>query len=127
MRFLGGSSCIPSKVLWSVIMANDIQVQHPEYPVFKGLQKPLEFMGLRGRYIYWAAGAIGSGILLFFIGYIVAGFLVGLILITIIIGFGGVMIFVKQHKGLHSKKAPTGIFITCHLQEHPRRLTSLEK
>ena len=27
---------------------------YPEYPVFKGLQRPLEFMGLRGRYIYWA-------------------------------------------------------------------------
>ena len=36
-------------------MANESQEQYPDYPVFKGLQKPLEFMGLRGRYIYWAA------------------------------------------------------------------------
>ena len=28
-----------------------------EYPMFKGLQRPLEFMGIQGRYIYWAAGA----------------------------------------------------------------------
>lgn len=99
-------------------MANDsIQEQRPDYPVFKGLQKPLEFMGLRGRYIYWAAGAIGGGILSFFIGYVAFGFLAGLALITVIIGFGGAMVMVKQHKGLHSKKAPKGIFILAHLQD----------
>ena len=30
------------------------------YPVFKGLQKPLEFMGIRGRFLTLAAAAIGS-------------------------------------------------------------------
>lgn len=34
-------------------MASDNQGQYPDYPVFKGLQKPLEFLGLQGRYIYW--------------------------------------------------------------------------
>ena len=29
------------------------------YPVFKGLQKPLEFMGIRGRFLTLAAAAIG--------------------------------------------------------------------
>lgn len=102
-------------------MAGDIQAQHPDYPVFKGLQKPLEFMGLRGRYIYWAAGAVGGGILSFFIGYVVFGFLIGLVLITVILGFGGAMIFVKQHKGLYSKKDPKGIFILAHLQGYRGR------
>ena len=37
---------------------------YPEYPVFKGLQ---EFMGLRGRYIYWAASTAGAAILSFII------------------------------------------------------------
>jgi hypothetical protein len=36
--------------------------QYQEFPIFKGLQKPLEFMGVQGRYIYWAAGAIGGAI-----------------------------------------------------------------
>ncbi len=40
---------------------------YPEYPVFKGLQRPLEFMGLRGRYIYWAASTAGAAILSFII------------------------------------------------------------
>ena len=29
--------------------------RYPDYPLFKGLQRPLEFMGIQGRYIYWAA------------------------------------------------------------------------
>ena len=29
------------------------------YPVYKGLQKPLEFMGIRGRFLTLAAAAIG--------------------------------------------------------------------
>ena len=34
-------------------------MNHEGYPVFKGLQKPLEFMGIRGRFLTLAAGAIG--------------------------------------------------------------------
>ena len=48
--------------------------QYQEFPIFKGLQKPLEFMGMQGRYIYWAAGAIGGAI----VGFILAYCLVGL-------------------------------------------------
>lgn len=84
-------------------MASDNQGLYPDYPVFKGLQKPLEFLGLQGRYIYWAAGAVGGGILGFLIFYMWIGFIVGLVYLTIVIGFGGAMIFIKQHKGLHSK------------------------
>ena len=46
------------------------------YPVFKGLQKPLEFMGIRGKFIYYAAGTFLFG----FIGFLV---------FNIILGFGG--------------------------------------
>ncbi len=45
------------------------------------------------------------------IGYILLGFLAGLLLLTTFLGVGGSMIFLKQHQGLHSKKAPKGIFI----------------
>lgn len=92
----------------------EVNGNYPDYPVFKGLQKPLEFMGLRGRYIFWAAGTVGGGLLSFLAGYIAFGFLVGLILITSILGVGGAAIFIKQHKGLHSKNTPTGIFIFAH-------------
>lgn len=53
-----------------------------EYQMFKGLQRPLEFLGLQGRYITWAAITAGVG-----------------------------MIMVKQRRGLYSKKTDKGIFI----------------
>ena len=33
-------------------MADTKQERFPDYPIFKGLQRPLEFFGLQGRYIY---------------------------------------------------------------------------
>ena len=53
------------------------------FPVFKGLQKPLEFMGIRGRFLTLAALAV----------------------------IGLVTIFVKQRGGLHNKRRDKGIFI----------------
>ena len=102
-------------------MASDNKGQYPDYPVFKGLQKPLEFLGLQGRYIYWAAGAVGGGILGFLIFYMWIGFIVGLVYLTIVIGFGGAMIFIKQHKGLHSKKHSKGVYVLAHLQQYRSR------
>ena len=49
-----------------------------EYQMFKGLQRPLEFMGLQGRYITWAAVTAGVGILGFMLVYALVGFLVAL-------------------------------------------------
>ena len=64
------------------------------YPVFKGLQKPLEFMGIRGKFIYYAAGTFLFG----FIGFLAA-----------IAGTGIISIFIKQKLGLHSKQRYKGI------------------
>ena len=65
-------------------MSNTVNTSYPEYPVFKGLQRPLEFMGLRGRYITWAAITAGCAILSFIIAYSLLGFVVGLITLTVI-------------------------------------------
>jgi len=92
----------------------DTEFEYPEYSVFKGLQKPLEFMGLQGRYIYWAAGTVGGGLLVFLVGFITIGFVVAIIAAGIIFGVGGALIFIKQTKGLHTKKAPKGIFVFAH-------------
>lgn len=85
--------------------------QYQEFPIFKGLQKPLEFMGLQGRYIYWAAGAIGGAIVGFILAYCLLGFLAGLIALVVSLGIGAAFIFMKQRKGLHSKKEDKGVFI----------------
>lgn len=81
------------------------------YPMFKGLQRPLEFMGVQGRYIYWAAGTAGGGVIGFILGYCIFGFLVGLGLLVSILAVGASLIFIKQRKGLHTKKTDKGIFI----------------
>ena len=85
--------------------------QYLSYPMFKGLQKPLEFMGIQGRYITWAAIAVGGAILGFIIAYCIFGFVVGLIVLAISLLAGAALIFFKQKKGLHTKKEDRGVFI----------------
>lgn len=84
---------------------------HPSYPMFKGLQRPLELMGLQGRYIYWAAAAAGGAIVGFIVMYIAMGFVAGLITLVAAIGVGVAVIMLKQRKGLHSKKCNKGVFV----------------
>lgn len=79
--------------------------------MFKGLQRPLEFMGIQGRYIYWAAGAIGGAIVGFIVAYCLSSFLAGLIVLVVTLGSGAALILLKQRKGLHSKKNDKGVFV----------------
>lgn len=85
--------------------------RYASYPMFKGLQRPLELMGLQGRYIYWAAAAAGGAIVGFIIMYIVLGFVAGLITLVVSVGVGAALIMLKQRKGLHTKKCEKGIFV----------------
>lgn len=82
-----------------------------DFPLFKGLQKPLEFMGIQGRYIYWAAGAVGGAIIGFILAYCIIGFVAGLIVLVASLLLGGILIFLKQKKGLHTKKNNHGVFV----------------
>lgn len=82
-----------------------------EYPMFKGLQRPLEFMGIQGRYIYWAAGAAGGAIAGFIVAYCLSGFLAGIIVLAVTLGGGAALILLKQRKGLHSKKSDKGVYV----------------
>ena len=89
-----------------------INHQYVSYPMFKGLQKPLEFMGFQGRYITWAAATVGGGILSFIIVYCILGFVAGLTILAVTLCTGAALIFFKQRKGLHTKKEEHGVFIT---------------
>ena len=82
-----------------------------EYPIFRGLQRPLEFMGFQGRYIYWAAATAGAAIVGFILAYCLLGFLAGLIVLVVALCTGAALIFLKQQKGLHSKRNDKGVFI----------------
>lgn len=85
--------------------------RYPDYPLFKGLQRPLEMMGLQGRYIYWAAGAAGGAIVGFIIAYCLLGFVTGLVVLATVLSTGIALIILKQRKGLHSKKNDRGVYV----------------
>ena len=92
----------------------DKEKYYADFPVFKGLQKPLEFMGFQGRYIYWAAATAGGAIVGFIIAYCLLGFVVGLVVLVFAISTGAALIFLKQRKGLHTKKSDQGVYIYAH-------------
>lgn len=93
---------------------NEKDERYPDYPLFKGLQRPLEFMGIQGRYIYWAAGAAGGSISGFIIAYCLAGFVTGLIVLAAVLSTGIGLIMLKQRKGLHTKKNGRGVYVYAH-------------
>ena len=78
--------------------------RYPDYPLFKGLQRPLEFLGIQGRYIYWAAVTTCGAIVGFVAAYCLLGFIAGLVVLAAVVSAGIVLILLKQRKGLHSKK-----------------------
>ena len=91
--------------------ATSNEQQYVSYPMFKGLQKPLEFMGIQGRYITWAACAVGGAILGFIIVYCIIGFVAALVVLAASLSTGAILIFLKQKKELHTKKEDHGVFI----------------
>lgn len=74
------------------------------FPVFKGMQKPLEFMGLRGRFIVLAAAGIGIGFLGYVILMMIFGQIIGISFLAIAALVSFVTMKVKQKQGLHNKK-----------------------
>jgi hypothetical protein len=81
------------------------------FPVFRGLQKPLEFMGIRGRFLTIAAGAIGVSFLGFLVFSIAVGKLAGFIAMAAIAATGLVTIYIRQRSGLHTKKRSRGVYV----------------
>ena len=88
-----------------------MEMNHEGFPVFKGLQKPLEFMGIRGRFLTLAAVAIGVSFVGFILFSIVLGKLAGFIAMLVMAVAGLVIIYVKQRGGLHNKKRSKVIHI----------------
>ncbi len=87
-------------------------------PVFKGLQRPLEFMGIRGRFLTFAAMAIGCSFMGFIIFSIIMGKLAGFVAMLVMALTGLITIYVKQRGGLHAKKRYKGVFVYRDLYVH---------
>ena len=88
------------------------------FPVFKGLQKPLELMGIRGRFLTFAAGAIGVSFIGFIVFSILVGKLAGFIAMIAIVLIGLITIYIKQRAGLHAKHRFRGIILYNNLFIH---------
>lgn len=88
-----------------------MEMNQEGFPVFKGLQKPLEFMGIRGRFLTLAAVAIGVSFVGFILFSIMLGKLAGFIAMLVMAVAGLIIIYVKQRGGLHNKKRSKEIHI----------------
>ena len=73
-----------------------MDVNYSGYPVFKGLQMPLEFMGIRGRFIVIAAATFGAAFLGFILFYVLFGTIPALIVAVVTGGSGLLAIYIKQ-------------------------------
>ena len=78
------------------------------------MQRPLEFLGIQGRYIYWAAVTTCGAIVGFVAAYCLLGFIAGLVVLATVVSVGIVLILLKQRKGLHSKKVAPGVYVYAH-------------
>lgn len=94
-----------------------MQTNYAGYPVYKGLQMPLEFMGIRGRFIWIAAATFGAAFLGFISGYVLCGLGIALIILGVSAGGGLLTIYLKQRQGLHTKQRDKGIKHYCNLYE----------
>jgi uncharacterized oligopeptide transporter (OPT) family protein len=77
--------------------------QQKSYALYKGLQRPLVFKFFRGKFIYWALGAIVAGII---VGGVISALIssiagiTGLVLVSVPLLFYTIS---KQKNGLYSK------------------------
>ena len=88
-----------------------MEINYVGYPVFKGLQKPIEFLGIRGRFLTFAAAAIGASFIGFIVFSILIGKIAGIIAMMVMALAGLITIYVKQRSGLHAKRRDKGIYI----------------
>jgi Ca2+-dependent lipid-binding protein len=83
-----------------------------KYSVYKGLQRPIQFKGLKGNYIYYAF-AIAVGSLLVFITFsTIFNFLAASISMAVF-AFGGIigMALYQRKYGLYRKEIRKGIYV----------------
>jgi len=82
-----------------------------DYPVYKGLQKPLVYRGFKGKYIAYGISSLGIGLVIGGISGALLNMYIGgaVTIITILAGLSFTLS--KQESGLHAKTKARGIFI----------------
>lgn len=85
--------------------------QAPGYNVYKGLQQPLVFRNLKGRYIYWGLASVFGGFLSAVLLTVTVNFLVGFAGMLAVSMAGLLYTNSRQRKGLHAKTRSAGVYI----------------
>jgi len=86
------------------------------FSVYKGLQRPIVFKGLKGVYIYYAFGLAIASLFVSIIVSTLSNFLYGCLAMAIT-AFGGIigMAIYQRKYGLYRKNTTNGIFIVYRL------------
>ena len=82
-----------------------------EFAIYKGLQRPLVFKMFKGKFIYYAAGVLVSGIIIAGLTTAIISSIVGLVVLFAITVPGLLYVINQQKEGLHGKKRERAIFI----------------
>ena len=82
------------------------------YSVYKGLQRPIQFKGLKGNYIYFAFGIAICSLFVMMIASTMFNFMTGAISMAVFL-FGGIigMALYQRKYGLYQKNVKRGVYI----------------
>lgn len=85
---------------------------HEQYSVYKGLQRPIYFKGLKGNYIYYAFGLAASSLIFGVIISIATNFMTSAISMVAFLFLGILIMALYQRKyGLYRKDVKSGVYI----------------
>ena len=90
-------------------------MRQESYRVYKGLQKPIVLLGLKGPCITWALGSFGAAIVIFIAGFLITGAMTGIMMACIPLSFGIYKVMYKMKNGLHEKKRHKDILVVQNL------------
>ena len=86
-------------------------MQTEKFAIYKGLQRPLVFKMFKGKFIYYAAGVLVTGIIIAGLITAIISSIVGLIVLFMVTVPGLLYVINKQKDGLQDKRREKAIFI----------------
>ena len=81
------------------------------FPIYKGLEQPLSYKGLKGKYIGWGIGSIAFGLFLGGLIGALSNMYLGVFLSLLLSAGLFSYTLYRQKKGLHNKKKASGLFV----------------
>ncbi|RVT99721.1 plasmid transfer protein [Mucilaginibacter limnophilus] len=80
-----------------------------QYPVYKGLQRPLVFRGFKGKFIYYGVGCLLAGLVTGALVMALVNMYAGVVVLAAIIAGGLIAIAQRQKKGLSDKSRTSAV------------------